>query len=461
MKMTMDLDLLQEYAQRGSEKAFAELVARHLDLVYSAALRQVKSSQLAEDVAQSVFTDLARNVHQLKPDTVLAAWLYQVTRRTALNVSRAEGRRQAREQIAVELADMNANSSDWTQIEPWLDEAMETLDEPDRAAILLRYFENKSLRHVGETLGVGEDAAQKRVSRAVERLREFFSKRNVTIGTSGLVVLISTNAVQAAPIGLAVLISNVALLGIATSATITTMNLINAKLMTAVVISALVAGTGTYLTQHAQANRLRSENQQLQLQYKKLSNEQVALSPAIDMDSERVQKEKRELLRLRSEVGLLRQQKNEAERLREENQRLQAALAKPEEPAQQLNPEAEKQKEVATGKMSDVRNLVMGMILLADKKGEFPKSINDILAYSGGDSKITSPDSFELVYVGPLSDIKSLSTTIVIREKEAWDYQGKRRKSYGFADGHSEIKTEPKDGFETWEKEHMMPQTSP
>ena len=215
MNMTTDLDLLREYA-RGSEKAFATLVTRHLGLVYSAALRQVKSSQLAEDIAQSVFTDLARNAQQLKPETILAAWLYQVTRRTALNVSRGEARRQAREQIAVELADMNATSSDWTQIEPWLDEAMETLDEPDRAAILLRYFENKNLRDVGKTLGVGEDAAQKRVSRAVERLREFFSKRNVTIGASGLVVLISANAVQAAPVGLIALISSaVSLVGTA------------------------------------------------------------------------------------------------------------------------------------------------------------------------------------------------------------------------------------------------------
>ncbi len=159
MEMTTELDLLRDYAERGSEQAFTALVTRHLDLVYSAALRQVKSSQLAEDIAQSVFTDLARNACRLNADTVFAAWLYQVTRRTALNVSRAEVRRQAREQIAVELADMNATSSDWTQIEPWLDEAMETLDEPDRAAILLRYFENKSLRHVGETFG--RDASSK------------------------------------------------------------------------------------------------------------------------------------------------------------------------------------------------------------------------------------------------------------------------------------------------------------
>src|SRR5438132_4250961 len=102
-----DLELLDQYARQGSEGAFAELVGRHLDLVYSAALRQVRSPQLAEEVAQSVFTDLARNVHKLKPDTILSAWLYQVTRRTAIDAVRKESRRQFRERIAVEMTDMN------------------------------------------------------------------------------------------------------------------------------------------------------------------------------------------------------------------------------------------------------------------------------------------------------------------------------------------------------------------
>ena len=108
---------------------------------------------------------------------------------------------------------MNATANDWTQIEPLLDDAMAALDETDRSAVLLRYFENKSLREVGEALGASEDAAQKRVSRAVERLREFFSKRNVTIGAGGLAVLISANAVQSAPVGLAATISAAAVLG--------------------------------------------------------------------------------------------------------------------------------------------------------------------------------------------------------------------------------------------------------
>src|SRR6266436_3437246 len=206
MKSTNDLDLLGEFTRDQSQDAFTALVKRHLNLVYCAALRQVRSPQLAEEVTQSVFTDLARNAARLKPDTILTAWLYEVTRRTAINVVRGEARRQLREQIAFEMNAMNANAADWTQIEPLLDEAMHALDETDRTAVLLRFFENKSLREVGATLGTSDDAAQKRVSRAVERLREFFTKRGVTVGASGLAIVISANAVQAAPVGLVVTI---------------------------------------------------------------------------------------------------------------------------------------------------------------------------------------------------------------------------------------------------------------
>ena len=283
--MTSDLDLLGQYARKNSQDAFAELVRRHVNLVYSAALRQVRSPQLAEEVAQSVFTDLARNAARLNSATggtpVLTAWIYQVTRRTAIDVVRRESRRQLREQIAVELTNMNATSNDWTQIEPLLDEAMDALEETDRAAILLRYFENKNLREVGEALGTSDDAAQKRVSRAVERLREFFSKRNVTIGASGLAVAISANAVQAAPANLAVTISAAVLAGTAvhTSTVIAAtkaiaMTTLQKALVTATV--AVLAGAGIY--EAHQASALRSQVQTLQQQQAPLAEQIAAIA---------------------------------------------------------------------------------------------------------------------------------------------------------------------------------------
>src|SRR3954467_13653317 len=122
-----DMELLASYTGNGSEAAFTELVHGHLDLVYSAALRQVRSPQLAEEVAQSVFADLAGNAARLQPETVLAAWLYQVARRTAVDVIRRESRRQLREQLALEMAAMNDHPSIWKEIEPLLEEAMERL----------------------------------------------------------------------------------------------------------------------------------------------------------------------------------------------------------------------------------------------------------------------------------------------------------------------------------------------
>jgi RNA polymerase sigma factor (sigma-70 family) len=278
--MTSDLDLLGQFTRDHSQDAFTALVNLHVNLVYSAALRQVRSSQLAEEVAQSAFTDLARNAGKLKPDTVLTAWLYQVTRRTAIDVVRREARRQLREQIATEMNAMNATTADWTHIEPFLDEAMHTLDETDRAAVLLRYFENKSFREVGQTLDTSDDAAQKRVSRAVERLREFFTKRNVTVGAGGLVVLISANAIQAAPAGLAAGISSAALAAAAagTSTTLTLLKLMTmTKLQAAIIGAIVVAGVVAPLVVQHQAKR-REENQSLRQQIAQLKTDNEGLA---------------------------------------------------------------------------------------------------------------------------------------------------------------------------------------
>ena len=314
--MTSDLDLLGQYARNKAQDAFTEIVRRHVDLVYSAAVRQVRSPQLAEEVAQSVFTDLARNAGKLKPDTVLTAWLYQVTRRTAIDVVRCESRRQLREQIAVEMNAMNATASDWTHVEPFLDEAMHTLDDTDRTAVLLRYFENKTLREVGQTLGTSDDAAQKRVSRAVERLREFFSKRGVTVGASGLVVVISANAVQAAPAGLAATISTAAIFAgtaVSTSTVIAATKTIAMTTLQKTLITttlAVVAGAGIYEAHQASnlRNQVQDQVQNLQQLQRERDNATNRLASLAD-ELAKVKKNPSEVLKLRGEVGALRQEK--------------------------------------------------------------------------------------------------------------------------------------------------------
>jgi RNA polymerase sigma factor (sigma-70 family) len=247
-----DPELLASYAREKGDDVFAEIVRRHLDLVYGAALRQVHSPQLAEEVAQCVFLELARQASRLSSNTILAAWLYKVTHQISINFVRGEIRRQVREQTALQIDAMDANTTDWNEIEPLLDEGMHSLDESDRAAVLLRYFENKSLREVGQFFGASEDAAQKRVSRAVDRLREFFMKRGITIGASSLVVMLSANAAQASPVGLSAAITTATALGntIATTATTTTTKAIAMTTLQKAVAAAVVVllcGTGAIL----------------------------------------------------------------------------------------------------------------------------------------------------------------------------------------------------------------------
>lgn len=314
-----DLELLARYTRHQAEEAFAEIVRRHLDLVHSAALRQVRSPQLAEEVAQSTFVKLAQHARQLAPDTILSAWLYQVTRREAIDVVRREARRQLREQIATEMNAMNATAADWTHIEPLLDEAMHALDETDRAAVLLRYFEKKSLREVGQALGASENAAQKRLTRAVEHLREFFAQRGVTVGTtSGLLAVIGTNAVQAAPVGLALTISTaVSLAGttVFTAATATTAKAIAmTTLQKSLVTAALVVTSVTAIYEARQAAVWRAQYvelhdqaadqiQQLQRERDEAITHQVKLEPVNEQSPAKQTPD--ELLRLRGEVSRL------------------------------------------------------------------------------------------------------------------------------------------------------------
>jgi RNA polymerase sigma factor (sigma-70 family) len=246
--MLTDQQLLRDYAEGASEAAFAEVVRRHLELVYSAALRMVRDAQLAEDVTQGVFMAVARNARPLSVRPVLSSWLHRTTQNLAANVVRSEVRRRAREQEAAAMNEVVAHESDavWQHIAPHLDTALGELSEADRDALMLRYFERKSAQEMAEVLGVSDEAAQKRVSRAVERLRAFFAKRGVIVGASALVVVLSANAVQAAPVGLAVTISTTAIAGTTgvATATVATIKTVAMTTLQKVLISATQAADG-------------------------------------------------------------------------------------------------------------------------------------------------------------------------------------------------------------------------
>ena len=226
MQVLDDMQLLREYASGHSEEAFSALVSRYINLVYSAALRSVNNPHHAEEIAQSVFVILARKAGALRRGTVLSGWLYQTARLTAANFLRTELRRQHREQEAHMQSTLNESEPDaWPQIRPLLDDAMAQLNEKDRNAIVLRFFEGKPLKEVGQALGASEDAAKMRVNRALEKLREIFVKRGITLPGAALAAAISSNSIQAAPAGLAAAVAA----GISQSSALTASTLVLLK----------------------------------------------------------------------------------------------------------------------------------------------------------------------------------------------------------------------------------------
>jgi RNA polymerase sigma factor (sigma-70 family) len=264
-----DQELLRDYTEAGSEAAFSEVVRRHIDFVYSAALRLVRDSHLAQDVSQKVFLALAQNARRVAHRAVLSGWLHRTTHNLAANVVRSDARRRAREQEAAVMNELLSAEpeTDWESIAPELDAALSELSEPDRDALLLRYFQRMSAQDMAQALGISGQAAQKRVNRAVERLRGSFAKRGIAVGASVLLVLIEANAVQTAPAGLAAAASGAALVGAAlhTSTAITIAKIIAmTTLQKALLATTIVAVVGTGIYQVREVAHLRNQVQALQ-----------------------------------------------------------------------------------------------------------------------------------------------------------------------------------------------------
>ena len=272
--MNNDIELARQYAVHQSEEAFETLVSRYLGLVHSSALRQVRDPQLAEEITQTVFIILARKAGSLGSKTILPGWLYKTTRYVASAALKMQHRRERREQEAhMQTADQEPETdSVWQQLSPLLDEAMTQLRDKDRDVIVLRFFQNKSLREVGATFGMNEYAAQKRVARGLEKLRAFFEGHGISTSTGAISGVIGMHSIQPASAMLAKSVMAAAFTkGMVSSVSTLTLMKGALKIMawtktkTAIITGAvvlLVAGTGAVALKEIQQQKHKSQPQQ-------------------------------------------------------------------------------------------------------------------------------------------------------------------------------------------------------
>jgi len=302
--MIDDIELLRRYVEQRSEEAFAELVRRHVSLVYYAALRQTNgNATLAEDVTQVVFADLARKARGLTARPVLTGWLYTSTRFAATKARRTERRRQLREQEARtmnELTQAEGTAADWAKLRPVIDDVLHGLNERDREAVLLRFFEGRPFAEVGTKLSLSEDTARVRVGRALDKMRAALERRGVTSTSAALGVALANQAGVAAPAGLAATVTGAVMTGATMAAGGTAAAILTfmsmTKLQVGIVAALVVAGTAGFLVQakvqqdlQNEVVRLAQSNQtlaQLRLDNQRLASRAAEIASLRQDDSE-------------------------------------------------------------------------------------------------------------------------------------------------------------------------------
>ncbi len=464
--MTPDSELLRRYAGTKSEEAFAELVQRHVNLVYSAALRQVNGdAYLAQDVAQTVFTDLARKAGSLARREVLTGWLYTSAHFAAAKAVRTEQRRQAREQEAHHMCETlhtPAPEPDWNKLRPVLDEAMHQLKEADREAILLRYFENRQFAEVGAKLGLNENAARMRVERALEKLRAVFLRRGVA-ATATLASIISANAVQLAPAGLAATLASASLAGAGTGTTLTLLKLMTATKLKLGISALVVAGATTaFVVQHQAQENLRTQNESLtqQLTQLKTDNESLSNRLAAAGDTKSLSDVKlNELMKLRGEVGVLRRQVGALGKLQEQNQQLRnEVMAAHQEPVQL--PTQGQYEWHQTNTMNAAKLVLLGMLLFSgDNHDQFPTNFSQISDLTKGMTNQTGgigTGGFEFLNAGLAASNQNANRTILRERIPFRTTVGKWARIYGFGDGHVEEQISEDGNFDAFEQKYMV-----
>jgi RNA polymerase sigma factor (sigma-70 family) len=400
-----------------------------------------------------VFVDLARKAGGLNGASNLSGWLYTSARFAALKLVRSEQRRSAREQEAHAMSELAQNAApepDWSRLEPVLDDAMHELKDADREALLLRYFENRALADVGARLGISENAARMRVDRAVEKLRGLLARRGIS-SAAGLAAALSTNAVQAAPVGLAASVAGVSIAAATASGggMFITKLIVMTKIKLALGTLAAIGGAAVIVMQHQSLAQQRQANQALQDRVAQLEAD-AAQNPAPAPRPAQTQREapSSELLRLRGEVGALRQQQSNAQ----QQQQRQAQQAKIELDQTQAQKQFDSNRVLMINSLRQI--LVGAMINAQDHSGAFPTNFESMTKELGGVAGLDASrlDEFEFVNPGTVASASS-STTCLFREKTPkHGPDGQWYRAYGFADGHAQILKSPDGNFDAVEK---------
>jgi RNA polymerase sigma factor (sigma-70 family) len=282
--MTESQQLLVEYQRNGSEAAFRELVSRYLGLVYGTASRILgDQAHLAQDVAQMVFSDFARQARKLPAETLIGGWLHRHACFVAARTLRGERRRKRRERTAVELNELSTDTNpNVAALTPILDEAINQLGREDRWAVVQRYFEQRDFKVIGTALGGNEDAARMRVNRALEKLQVVLKRRGVASTTSAVAAALTAQSGSAVPAGLTAGIASAALANasLPVAGTVITWMKIMALSKTKIAVSTLLlAGVvSSFLSQKQTAARLLAENSRLREQLSALSSDRDRLS---------------------------------------------------------------------------------------------------------------------------------------------------------------------------------------
>lgn len=460
--------LLADYARTGSEEAFAELLRRYVDLVYGAALRLLNGdSHRAEDVTQLVFIDLARSAPKVSPQVLLGGWLHRHTCFVASNIRRSEARRQTRERMAAEMIS-NERENDLFEIAPVLDEALNQLSSDDRHAILLRFFEQLDFRAIGAALGGSDESARKRVNRALEKLEARLRIKGVSVSTKSLVAGLTSAAIVSAPEGLVASILPLTLSGTLVTAGTTKgalMIMTGTKIAIGATGALALLGLAYSVSEHVANGRWKRENDTLREQLAAVSENNVALSNKLveaGRNASLNRNQFQELMRLRSEAGQLKQQLASAARATNYTK------------VGAVNREPVSEDTVAT---LAIRRMVDGKMWLhalhahdAEHPDQFVTNFDQLRPYLGRAIEAgTNPNEpqrdeaelaqtanqFELTYAGHLDAITNGNSAIIMREKEAWtNAAGAWNRTYGFADGHTEIHRSIDGLFEDWEQKH-------